>query len=385
MNRTSVYLDHNASAPLLPEAADAVRAALELTGNPSSVHAAGRQIRAEIDTARGTVAEAAGAARRDVVFTASATEALTQAIVGGARAFGAAEIIVGATEHAAVLRAAETTGLPVTTIGVDEHGRLRHDAIAAELARLADTDAVALFAFQMVNNETGVIQDLAAIEALIGPTRHVLVVDAVQAFGKLDLEFAARATDMMAVSAHKIGGPAGAGALLMKGHCDDVRLIPGGGQETGRRGGTEGLLAIAGFGAASKAFGAAYRAVNLAGLRAHLEEKVRALAPDAVFFGAEAERTDNVASFAVPGLAASVAMMGLDLDGIAVSSGSACSSGKVGKSHVLAAMGVPPDLAQGALRVSLGWNSTEADIEAFAMAFAKVLKRRQTKTKEAAA
>ncbi|MBU1175495.1 MAG: cysteine desulfurase [Alphaproteobacteria bacterium] len=385
MNGTSVYLDHNASAPLLPEAGDAVRAALTMTGNPSSVHAAGRAVRAAIDTARGAVAGAAGAMRRDVVFTGSATEALTQAIIGGARAFAAAEIVVGATEHAAVLRAAEATELPVTRIGVDDQGRWRHDEIEAALARLDVAGGLALFALNYVNNETGVVQDLAAIEALVGPTRHVLVVDAVQAFGKLDLGFAGRASDMMAISAHKIGGPAGIGALLMKPHCDDVRLIPGGGQETGRRGGTEALLPIAGFGAAANAFAAAYRAAGVKALRDRIEVEIRALTDDVVVFGAAAERMGNVTSFAVPGLAASVAMMALDLDGIAISSGSACSSGKVGRSHVLAAMGVRPELAEGALRVSLGWNTLETDIDAFVAAFAKVLKRRQTKNKEAAA
>lgn len=385
MTKTSVYLDHNASAPLLPEAGDAVRVALGMTGNSSSVHASGRAVRAAIDSARGTVAETAGANRRDVVFTASATEALTQAILGGARAFGASEIVVGAGEHAAVLRAAEASGLGLTRIGLDGEGRLVLGEIEAALARLDEEGETALFALQYVNNETGVIQKLDAFEKLIGPSRHVLVVDAVQAFGKLPLDFAARATDMMAVSAHKIGGPAGAGALLLKPHCDGVRLIPGGGQETGRRGGTEALLPIAGFGAAAKAFGTAYDADRIAALRDRAERDIRALAPDAVLFAAGAERMGNVVSFAVPGLKASVAMMALDLDGVAVSSGSACSSGKVGKSHVLAAMGIAPDLAEGALRLSLGWNSTEADIEAFTAAFAKVLKRRQLKNKEAAA
>ena len=385
MTKTSVYLDHNASAPLLPEAGAAVRAALEMTGNSSSVHAAGRAVRAAIDNARGAVADAAGANRRDVVFTASATEALTQAILGGVRAFGASEIVVGAGEHAAVLRAAEASGLRLTRIGLDGEGRLALDEVEAALARLDTEGETALFALQYVNNETGVIQKLDAFEKLIGPSRHVLAVDAVQALCKLPLDFAARATDMMAVSAHKIGGPAGAGALLLKPHCDDVRLIPGGGQETGRRGGTEALLPIAGFGAAAKAFGLAYDAGRIAALRDRAEKDIRALAPDAVLFAAGAERMGNVVSFAVPGLKASVAMMALDLDGVAVSSGSACSSGKVGKSHVLAAMGIAPDLAEGALRLSLGWNSTEADIEAFTAAFAKVLKRRQSKNKEAAA
>ena len=385
MKKPSVYLDHNASAPLLPEAADAVRMALEMTGNGSSVHAAGRAVRATIDAARTAIAIAAGAERRDVVFTGSATEALTQAIVGGATEFSAGEIVVGAGEHLAVLKAAEATDLPVTTIGLDANGRLKTAEIEDVLARLDEQGSLALFAFQYVNNETGVIQPLAEIERLIGPTRHVLVVDAVQAFGKLPLDFSARATDMMAISGHKIGGPAGVGALLMKPHCDGAKLVPGGGQEVSRRGGTEPLLPIVGFGAAAKAFGAAYDSDRITRLRDQVAAEIVALSPDAVVFGAGVERMGNVVSFAVPGLSAAVAMMALDLDGIAVSSGSACSSGKVGKSHVLGAMGVAPDLIAGALRVSLGWNSTEDDVVAFAAGFARVLNRRPARNKEQAA
>ncbi len=385
MSKRSTYLDHNASAPMLPEAGDAVRAALGFIGNASSVHAGGRAVRSAIDKARGAVATAAGAERRDVVFTSSATEALTQAIIGGARAFAADEVIVGAGEHLAVLRAAEASGLAPTKIGVDENGVLKLDEITAVLERLEAGQVPALFAFQMVNNETGVVQPIAEIEKLVGPTRHLLIVDAVQAFGKIELGFSARATDMMAVSGHKIGGPAGAAALLVKPHCDDVRLIPGGGQEMGRRGGTESLLSIAGFGAAAERFATAYAAAGVEALSARAEIEIRALAPDAVIFGAGAERVGNCVSFAVPGLTAAVAMMALDLEGIEISSGSACSSGKVGKSHVLAAMGVDEKLMDGALRLSLGWSSTEQDIAAFAAGFAKVLARRRKSNTERAA
>ncbi len=385
MSKRSIYLDHNASAPMLPEAAEAVRAALGLVGNPSSVHTGGRTVRAAIDRARGAVAKGAGAERRDVVFTGSATEALTQAIIGGAKAFAAGEVIVGAGEHLAVLRAAEASGLKLTRIGIDAEGVLKLDEIAAVLERLDAAEAPALFAFQMVNNETGVVQPIAEIEKLVGPTRHVLIVDAVQAFGKRDLGFSARATDMMAISGHKIGGPAGAAALLVKPHCYDVRLIPGGGQEMGRRGGTEGLLAIAGFGAAAEHFSTAYAAAGVEALSARTEAEISALASDVVIFGAGAERMGNCVSFAVPGLSAAVAMMALDLEGIQISSGSACSSGKVGKSHVLAAMGVNEKLMDGALRLSLGWSSTQEDIAAFAAGFAKVLERRRRSNKERAA
>ncbi|MBN9304410.1 MAG: hypothetical protein BGO82_18720 [Devosia sp. 67-54] len=378
------YLDHNASAPLLPEARDAIVAALALRGNPSSVHAHGRALRALIDDARAKVATLAGATREQVVFTGSATEAITQAIVGGARALDVGGIVVSAGEHAAVLKAAEATGLPVTTVGLDADGRIRVEEIAAAMARADAFTAKLLVAVHLVNNETGVVQPVDRIEVLVGASPHYLFVDAVQAFGKIGLEFAARAPDMMAVSAHKIGGPAGVGALLMKGHADQVRLIPGGGQETGRRGGTEAAALIAGFGAAAAAFPQRYYAADAAALIDRAEAGIRSLAPDAVIFGAAAERIGNTSNFAVPGLKNAVAMMGLDLMGISVSSGSACSSGKVGPSHVLKAMGVPAGLGEAAMRLSVGWDSTQAGIEAFLEGFNTVLERHRQRRGRAA-
>lgn len=375
MTGRTVYLDHNASAPLLPQARQALVDALDLTGNPSSVHGAGRAVRALVDSGRDSVAEAAGARRRDVVFTGSATEALTQAIVGGAKTFEIDELVIDAGNHTAVTRAAEATGLPLTVIALNADGVIDIEQLSATAKRLSDAGSRGLFAVHWVNNETGVVQPLAAIEALIGPTPHVLVVDAVQAFGKLDLDFASRPTDMMAVSAHKIGGPAGTGALLMKPHCDDIRLIPGGGQEMKRRGGTEAFSLIAGFGAAAKTFHNAYIKAGPDGLIEDLEHRLREMAPDAMIFGDAAPRIGGVTNFAIPGISAATAMMALDLDGIAVSSGSACSSGKVGKSHVLAAMHVAPELSDCALRVSLGWNSRKQDVDAFLSAFEKIVAR----------
>lgn len=376
MAKTSVYLDHNAASPILHEAADAVRAALGVTGNPSSVHSGGRAARAIVEQARDAVAEAAGANRRDVVFTGSATEALAQAIIGGAHTFAIDEVLVGAGEHPAVLRAAEATGLPVVLIDLDSDGVLDMAALKGHLDRLATSDKIALVVVQAVNNETGIIQPLKKIEILVGPTEHLLVIDAVQAFGKSRLDFTDSVADMMVISGHKIGAPAGIGALLMKSHCDTVRLIPGGGQELGRRAGTEALLPIAGLGAAASAFAKAYNAHAIAQMTAEIERSILTLAPDAVIFGRQAERMGNVVNFAVPGLPSSTAMIGMDLEGVCISSGSACSSGKVGRSHVLAAMGVAPALMDCTLRVSLGWNSSASDIAAFSTAFEKILARR---------
>jgi cysteine desulfurase len=384
MNATGTYLDHNASAPLLPEAREAVLKALEMTGNPSSVHAHGRALRALVDEARGKVAKLAGATREQVVFTGSATEAITQAIVGGARALGVEGVVVSAGCHTAALKAAEATGLPVTTVGLDENGMIRVEQIAEAMARADSFGAKLLVAVHLVNNETGVIQPVDRIEVLVGTSPHFLFVDAVQALGKIELEFASRAPDMMALSAHKIGGPQGVGGLLMKGHADQVRLIPGGGQETGRRGGTEAAALIAGFGAATEAFASHYNAASPTHLLERAETGLRALASDAVIFGENAERIGNTLNFAIPGVKNSVAMMGLDLRGISISSGSACSSGKVGPSHVLKAMGVPAELSECAMRLSVGWNSTEADIDAFLEGLTEVLNRhRERRTKAA--
>ncbi len=384
MAMSATYLDHNASAPLLPEAREAVLKALELTGNPSSVHGHGRALRALIDDARAKVAKLAGATREQLVFTGSATEAITQAIVGGARALGVGGIVVSAGDHTAALKAAEATGLPVTQVGLDENGLIRVEQIAEAMAIADQFGDKLLVAVHLVNNETGVIQPVDRIEVLVGTSPHYLFVDAVQAFGKVDLEFASRAPDMMAVSGHKIGAPSGVGALLLKGHADQVRLIPGGGQETGRRGGTEAVALIAGFGAAAERFPARFYEANVSELIRTAEEAMRNMAPDLVIFGETADRIGNVSNFAVPGLKNSVAMMGLDLKGISISSGSACSSGKVGPSHVLRAMGVPAELGDCAMRLSVGWNSTGQDIEAFLEGFSEVLGRHRERRTQAA-
>ncbi|WIJ23531.1 cysteine desulfurase family protein [Devosia sp. RR2S18] len=382
MARQAVYLDHNAAAPLLPEARAALLAALELTGNASSVHSHGRALRDLIETARGKVAILAGADSKQVVFTGSATEAITQAIVGGAKTFAADAVVVSGGEHAAVTKAAEATGLPVTAIGLLPDGSVHLDQLSARLVEADEKGETLLVALHWVNNETGVVQPIGRINAIVGPTRHTLFIDAVQALGKLPLEFAASAPDMMAVSGHKIGAPAGVGALLVKGHADTVLLIPGGGQEQGRRGGSPAAALIAAFGAAAAAYPQHYEAAGVPALLERLEVGLRSIAAATVFFGAD--RIGNTTNFAVPGVQNTTAMMALDLAGLSVSSGSACSSGKVGPSHVLAAMGVAPELAQCALRVSLGWSTTAEDVDAFLAGYQSILSRQRGREGEAA-
>jgi len=373
MPKTSVYLDHNASSPLLDAAKTAMLEALELTGNPSAIHKYGRDLAVVIDKARTQIAKASGANRSEVVFTGSATESITQAIVAGVRAFEINHIIISAGEHAAALKAAKISGVEVSEIYLLENGQIDIAQLKSTLNLVDEKGQTALVAMHQVNNETGIIQPIKQVEMLVGPSKHYLFIDAVQAFGKLDLDFSARPIDMMAISSHKIGGPIGVGALLMKSHCDEVRLIPGGGQEQGRRGGTLSAPLIAGFGAAAIEFPKKYDEELLVELVKQLETGIKSLSSDAVIFGQDATRLGNIVNFAVPDLKASVALMGLDLAGVAVSSGSACSSGKVTYSHVLCAMGISPKLATGRLRISLGWSSTKHDVDAFLSAFEKVL------------
>lgn len=379
MSRQAVYLDHNAASPLLPEALDALVSTLELTGNPSSVHAHGRALRNVIDAARSQVAALAGAERKQVVFTASATEAITQAIVAGAKTFASTGIVISAGEHAAVSKAAEAAGLPVTVVGLLSDGSIDLDHLSQVIT---SAEGNLLVALHWVNNETGVIQPIDRINALIGPTRHTLFIDAAQAFGKLELDFAASAPDMMAVSGHKIGAPAGIGALLVKSHADMVRLIPGGGQEQGRRGGTEAAALISAFGAAAASISGRYQSADVPTLVERLESGLKTLSPELVLFGDN--RLGNTTNFAVPGVKNATAMMALDLLGLSVSSGSACSSGKVGPSHVLAAMKVAPELGECALRISLGWNSTEQDVDTFLAGYQSVLEHHRAQRGQAA-
>ncbi len=377
MTKTSVYLDHNASTVLLPQAKEAILAAFDISGNPSSIHKYGRSLNAIIDEARTNVAKTAGAKRSEVIFTGSATESISQAIIGGSNALEVDQIIISAGEHAAPLKAAKASGKDVEEIFLLENGLIDIAQLKDALLKLDESGKTALVCMHEVNNETGIIQPIKQIETLVGATRHFLFIDAVQAFGKFDLDFSSRPVDMMAISAHKAGGPVGVGALLVKSHCDEVRIIHGGGQEQGRRSGTQSAPLIAGFGAAAKYFPISYDAKKIAGLVSSIEEGIKNLRSDVVIFGQEAERMGNVINFAVPELKAHTALMGLDLEGVCVSSGSACSSGKVTYSHVLCAMGISPKLATGRLRVSLGWNSTKQDVEAFLIAFEKILKRHE--------
>jgi len=361
---TPVYCDHNATTPVRPEAMEAIRAALGTLGNPSSVHRFGRSARRIVEDARDAVAALAGAPSANVIFTSGGTEANALALTGhpGRR------VIVSAVEHPSVLEADPAA----LRIPVDSEGLADLDALDG---LLSESEAPCLVSVMLANNETGVIQPVAAVRDVA--VRHGALVhcDAVQAAGKLPLDMTALGVDMLTVSAHKIGGPQGVGALILRDALPVRAVQRGGGQERSRRAGTENVPGIAGFGAAATAAADSLgEASALAGLRDRLEEQILTLTPEAKVFGAGAMRVANTSCLALPGVDSGVLLPALDLEGIAVSAGSACSSGKVSASHVLSAMGAG-DLARGAIRVSFGWTSREADVDDFLAAWRKVCSR----------
>ena len=380
MNRT--YLDHNATSPLRGPARAKMLDVLRAAGNPSSVHAEGRAARALVESSREKVAALVGGRARNVIFTSGATEALNLALSSHWRGpdCAPARLLLSATEHVAALEG-HRFGERAELLPVDANGLLDLTALDAALAREAGP---VLLCLQAANNETGVLQPVAAAVDKVHAAGGLVVCDAVQAAGRTACTFETVGADMLVVSSHKLGGPQGAGALILRDaalNCSRP-LIRGGGQERGFRAGTENVAAIAGFGAAvDEAIDhLADEEARLAALREQLEASVLQIAPDALIFGSGAPRNPNTCAFAIPGLPAETALMAFDLAGVALSSGSACSSGKVKRSHVLAAMGVPDDLARGALRASLGWTSTEADVAAFTLALQQILARIGRKT-----
>ena len=368
-----VYLDWNATTPLRPEARQAMAAAWEVAGNPSSVHAEGRQARRLVEDARAAVAAAVGARPQDVVFTSGGTEANALALTPGLRR-GAGEpvrrLLVSAIEHPSVLSGGRFSPEAIGTIRVTGSGLIDID----DLRRILAVEGPALVSVMLANNETGALQPVGEVADIVHEAGGVLHVDAIQALGKIPININAMKADLVTLSAHKIGGPKGVGALVLAEGVQGLEpLLRGGGQELGRRAGTENVAGIAAFGAAVRAAMAALEddAARLQGLRKRLEEGLRQT-PGVIVFSEGAPRLPNTTLFTVPGMKAETAVIGFDLGGIAVSSGSACSSGKVQPSHVLAAMGVGPELAQGAVRLSLGWSTSEADIDLALQAWRKL-------------
>ncbi len=350
------YLDANATEPLRPAARAALIAALDATANPSSVHGPGRAARAILESARERIGARYGCAASGVVFTSGGTESAALAIhmLGEGR-----RVLTGATEHDAVRAFAAAETIPVGPDGV-----IDLSALGTMLP-----GAPALVCVMAANNEVGTIQPIAAIAALCRTHGALLFTDAVQAAGRVGFDLARSGADAAGISSHKLGGPQGAGALLLSpAQADRVRpLIAGGGQERGRRGGTPGVATIAGFSVAAIA-----EPADLSSLRDAVESA--AVRCGARVIGAGADRLPNTVSLWLPGVAAATQVMALDLAGIAVSAGAACSSGKVGASHVLAAMG-RADAAGQTVRVSLPWNATRDDVHAFARAYGALVQR----------
>jgi cysteine desulfurase len=368
MKKTPVYCDYNAGAPVRAEAAVAMARALAAGGNPSSVHGAGRRARALIEDAREKLAGMLGARAENVVLTSGATEALHLALTSSA----AASLIVSAVEHDAVYEHATRAFKTEHVAPVDANGAIDLGALSA---LLADAAKPALVALQLANNETGVIQPLARVAALCREHGALLLVDAAQSFGRIPVDIADLDASYLVVSSHKLGGPPGAGALVLAAGAPFMTTRFGGGQERGRRPGTENGPAIVGFAVAAEW---ALRDLETEGKRmAAMRDRFEAGLPrDAVIFGKGAARLPNTSNFALPGLTAETAVIAMDLEGVAISSGAACSSGKVRSSRVLAAMGIAPDLAKAALRVSFGHESKESDVDEALHALSKIAARR---------
>ena len=369
------YFDWNATAPLRPVARAAVLAALEAPGNASSVHGEGRGARRLIEDARRQVAALAGAEAKEVTFVSGATEAnalaLQPHIETGAERAPRDRLFVSAVEHPSVLAGGRFPAGDVEILPVDREGRVDLAALRKALARTERP----LVSVLLANNETGVIQPIEEIAGVVHATNGLLHVDAVQAAGRIPLDMRALGADLMSLSSHKLGGPQGAGALIGRPGLALTPLIRGGGQERGVRAGTESVAAIAGFGAAAEAARADLTAdaVRMAALRDRIEAGIRAVTPEAVVFGTKVPRLPNTTLVAVPGIKAETALIAFDLNGIAVSSGAACSSGKVAASHVLAAMGVEPALARGAIRISVGSSTRDSEVESLLIAWKRVV------------
>jgi cysteine desulfurase len=373
-DRMRTYLDYNATAPLRPEARDAMVAALGEVGNASSVHAEGRAARARIEKARSAVARLTAGEAKLVTFVSGGTEANNTVLTPdwriGSEIVDLEALLVGATEHPSVLAGGGFAADETRMIPVDSEGRVDVDALRVLLAR---SGGRALVSVMLANNETGAIQPVAEVAAIAHEAGALVHCDAVQAAGRIPLDIKALGVDVLTLSAHKIGGPQGAGAIV-RAH-EDVTFAPlltGGGQERQTRAGTESVAAIAGFGAAAEA---ALKDLDRAqGWSAWRDRLVEIVGPQATVFSAGVARLPQTLCLAVPGLSAETLVIALDLAGVAVSSGSACSSGKVAPSHVLAAMGVEAALAKCAIRLSLGWDSAENDLDSFATAWKGVLK-----------
>lgn len=376
---TRAYLDHNATTPIRPEAIEAVTHALAILGNPSSVHAEGRAARKLIEDARADIAQLVNALPKEITFTSGGTEAANLAL-HTARHMGVKRIILSGAEHDALRAPAEAAGLDLEIIPLDRNGQIDLKALETILAK---SSALSLVVLMLASNETGVIQPVAQAAILAHRAHALLLCDATQAAGKIDVDFVALQADMLLLAAHKLGGPLGVGTLVARDALDVKALQLGGGQERRRRAGSENVSGIAGFAAAARAAALELdQFAALAGLRDAFEARIAQGAPDAVFFGSNAARLPNTSFFSAPGLDSATLVMALDLDGIAVSAGAACSSGKLTSPRILNAMQVDESLARGAIRMSLGRTSKASETEKLAASWLRAYEAAKDKLRK---
>ncbi|NVJ70509.1 MAG: cysteine desulfurase [Alphaproteobacteria bacterium] len=367
--KSAIYLDYNATSPIRDEVIEAVTAAMQAVGNPSSVHSAGRDARARVEEARAQLAAFVNARPRDVVFTSGGTEASNTVI----RGCGAKTILLSAIEHECGFAAAKEAGVPVEVIPVDANGSVRLDALETLLTK---AEKPALVSIMYANNEMGILQDLKAVVKVAKAHDALVHTDAVQAAGRVPLDFKELGVDYMTLSAHKIGGPQGVGAVVLGPTVPLKALVSGGGQELSRRSGTENVAGITGYGVAAMEAMVALGDMNhIAALRDKLEADIRAHANDVIIVGSKGDRVANTSCLIMPGVKGETQVMHFDLNRICISSGSACSSGKVKVSHVLTAMGFAPEEAECSIRVSLGYRTTEEDIDRFVDAWKSIYNR----------
>ncbi len=368
------YLDYNATSPVRPEVIRAVADVMGHVGNPSSVHGPGREARRRVEAAREQVAQSVNASPRQVIFTSGGTEANNMALTRS----GCDSCLTSAIEHDSVLDVARQAGDRAPLCPVDGNGVLDLGALKSLLEQ---TRGKTLVSVMLANNETGVIQPVARIAELAHQHGAIVHCDAVQALGKVPVDFRALGVDMMSVSAHKIGGVQGAGALVVRHELPLSPLIRGGGQELNRRAGTENVPGIVGFGVAASLAGTSVREMSrIKSLRDELEGRLIDEAPNVIVAGHDVDRLPNTICVAMPGVSAETQVMAMDLAGISVSSGSACSSGKVRASHVMTAMGYNDDIARSAIRVSFGWNSQDEDVNSFMAAWLALYNRTHKRT-----
>lgn len=369
---TQIYMDYNATAPVFPAVIDAMAAALAHTGNASSVHGFGRAARKMVENARQQIAETINARPAQIIFTGGGTESNNTAL----QCFKRERIFISAVEHESMIKHKNANIIPV-----DQDGMVSPETLDRILSQ---EKTPALISIMLANNETGVIQPIADLVEIAKKHNALFHVDAAQALGKIPVNFAKLNIDALTLSAHKFGGPMGVGALVVKEEMPFTAFLSGGGQERYRRAGTENIPAIVGFGVACMQIAKhQLRWEKIENWRNDMEQKIKRIAPETIFFGEKSDRLPNTSCFATPGWAAEKQVLAMDLSNIAIGSGSACSSGKVEPSHVLKAMGANTEQTKSAIRISMGWQTKQTDVQTLIKTWQGLYQKQQPTQKKA--